>query len=118
MGTLFHGLARPNLVVEVFLDLCCPFSAKMYKVLIDDVMPSLPADSGVDLLIQSVPQPWHPQSTYMHEASLAVKEVDETKFLAACRALFENQVQFFGKRGGSCSHQHLPSNQGRLGLTY
>ena len=60
----------------------------------DEVMPSH-RDSGVDMVFQNVPQPWHPQSSYMHEVSLAVKIVDESKFFSACSAIFAAQENFF-----------------------
>ena len=48
-----------------------------------------------DTLFQNVPQPWHPQSTWMHEVSLAVKALDESKFYAATAAIFAVQEKFF-----------------------
>lgn len=95
MGTLLFGHARPSLVIEVFLDLCCPFSKKMFKVLYEEVMPNY-TDGNVDMLFQNVPQPWHAQSSYMHEVALAVKIVDESKFYEACQAIFAKQENFFG----------------------
>ena len=74
---------------------CCPFSKKMADVLHGEVMPALQAGGKVDTLFQSVPQPWHPQSTWMHEVSLAVKALDESKFYAATAAIFAVQEKFF-----------------------
>jgi len=74
---------------------CCPFSKKMFDVLNGEVMPALQAGGKVDTLFQNVPQPWHPQSTWMHEVSLAVKALDESKFYAATAAIFAVQEKFF-----------------------
>jgi hypothetical protein len=91
------GAARPTLVIETYLDFCCPFSKKMFDTLYADVALS---DFGgqVTWLFQCVPQPWHPQSAYMHEVALAVKAVDEAHFFASAYALFAEQEQFFDDR--------------------
>eukprot|EP00615_Pteridomonas_danica_P011575 CAMPEP_0114354840 /NCGR_PEP_ID=MMETSP0101-20121206/19776_1 /TAXON_ID=38822 ORGANISM="Pteridomonas danica, Strain PT" /NCGR_SAMPLE_ID=MMETSP0101 /ASSEMBLY_ACC=CAM_ASM_000211 /LENGTH=166 /DNA_ID=CAMNT_0001496499 /DNA_START=64 /DNA_END=564 /DNA_ORIENTATION=- len=66
----------------------------MFKVLFEEVMPNYNT-SNVDMLFQNVPQPWHAQSSYMHEVALAVKLVDESKFYPACQAIFAKQEDFF-----------------------
>lgn len=68
----------------------------MFKVLYEEVMPEY-ADGKVEMLFQNVPQPWHAQSSYMHEVALAVKLVDESLFYEACQAIFAKQDSFFGK---------------------
>lgn len=93
VGTLKYGVASPRLVIECFHDLCCPFSGKMFRTLSEiDLEKAYP---GVDLLFQNVPQPWHAQSSYMHEVSLAVKAVDPSSFFPAVGALFDAQARFF-----------------------
>lgn len=67
--------ARTPICIELFLDLICPFSTKMFKTVYTEVIPSLPANTPINFVINQVPQPWHPQGTYVHEAALAVKEV-------------------------------------------
>jgi len=67
--------ARSPICVELFLDLICPFSSKMFQSVYCGVVPSLPGDTPVNFVVQQVPQPWHPQGTYVHEAALAVKQV-------------------------------------------
>lgn len=66
-------MARPSVQVELFLDLICPFSSKMYQTVHDEVLPAV-AGADINFVVQQVPQPWHPQSTYVHEAALAVKQ--------------------------------------------
>jgi len=95
VGIYMHGVSKPTLVIETYLDFCCPFSRKMFDCLYGDVMPPLMAAGQVDWLFQCVPQPWHPQSSYMHEVALAVKLVDESKFMPAASALFAAQSQFY-----------------------
>jgi len=38
--------------------------------------------------LHQVPQPWHPQGTYVHEAALAVRSVDEAKYEDYVTAVF------------------------------
>ena len=61
-----------DIVVELFLDLVCPFSSKMYKVVFDEVLGSY--GDKVSFVVHQVIQPWHPQGTYVHEAALAVRD--------------------------------------------
>lgn len=89
-----HGVAKPTLVIETYMDYGCPFSRKMFDCLYNDVMPPLMESGQVDWLFQCVPQPWHPQSSYMHEVALAVRQYDEPKFLPAASALFAAQTRF------------------------
>ena len=87
IGTLMLKTAAPSLVIETFHDFCCPFSKKMFVTLME-VMPALKEQGKpVDLLFQCVPQPWHAQSSYMHEVALAVKALDESKFFDAAAAV-------------------------------
>ncbi|KAJ1446736.1 hypothetical protein M885DRAFT_472458 [Pelagophyceae sp. CCMP2097] len=95
-GTLLFKTPSPRVVVEVFADLCCPFSNKMYACL-SSVLPAYERQ-GVDMLFQQVPQPWHPQSAVMHEAMLAAKLVDEAQYFGAVRGVFASQADFFDDR--------------------
>lgn len=83
-----HPLSPPGkpVVIELFLDLICPFSSKMYKTVYDEVLPAF--GQQVSFVIHQVPQPWHPQGTYVHEVALAVKQVQPGLYPAVCRALF------------------------------
>lgn len=40
-------------------------------------------------------QPWHPSSTLVHEAGVAVLQTDASKFWAFSKALFAKQTEFF-----------------------
>jgi len=82
-----HPLSPPGkpVVVELFLDLICPFSSNMYKTVYDEVLPAF--GQQISFVIHQVPQPWHPQGTYVHEVALAVKQVQPELYPAAFRAL-------------------------------
>ena len=107
VGVYHLGATKPAVVVETYLDYCCPFSKKMFDVLYAEVMPELKAGGQVDWLLQNVPQPWHPQSAYMHEVALAVKMVDESKFFAASAAIFAAQAQFFDDKTADSTRNQI-----------
>jgi len=58
--------------IELFLDLICPFSGKMWNT-VQEALPRL--DNRITVVVHQVVQPWHPQGTMVHEAALAVKRV-------------------------------------------
>lgn len=74
----------------------------MYKRLADeggviDAIEASPLKGKVKFVWFNLIQPWHPQSTMLHEASLAVKKLDATKFDAFCGLLFDRQPEFVDK---------------------
>jgi len=83
-----YPLSEPGkpVVIELFLDLICPFSSKMYKVVHDEVLGAF--GEQVSFVVHQVPQPWHPQGSYVHEVALAVKQVEPQLYPAVCRALY------------------------------
>eukprot|EP00746_Dinoflagellata_sp_MGD_P161217 gnl/MRDRNA2_/MRDRNA2_88284_c0_seq1.p1 gnl/MRDRNA2_/MRDRNA2_88284_c0~~gnl/MRDRNA2_/MRDRNA2_88284_c0_seq1.p1 ORF type:complete len:206 (+),score=41.59 gnl/MRDRNA2_/MRDRNA2_88284_c0_seq1:68-685(+) len=85
-GTSLVQSARPKIQVDLFLDLICPFSSKMYKTLYDGGL--LCGGTDVDFVLHQVPQPWHPQGTYVHETALAVKMVQPDSYPAFVRKVF------------------------------
>ena len=78
--------AGKAIVVELYLDLICPFSSKMYKVVYDEVLREF--GDQVSFVLHQVPQPWHPQGTYVHELALAVQQVEPQLYPAVCRQLY------------------------------
>ncbi|KAF7559321.1 hypothetical protein G7046_g4838 [Stylonectria norvegica] len=85
--------------LELYLDYCCPFSAKIFKNLTDTVFPSIRANSTwssqLSFIFRQSIQPWHPSSTLMHEAALAVLRLDPEKFYDFSSTLFAAQKDFF-----------------------
>ena len=78
LGVRLLGNPSATVVVELFQDLCCPFSRKMCITLNSPggVFDQIRADPGlaakVEFIFHNVPQPWHPQSPVMHECMFAV----------------------------------------------
>ncbi|TQV96458.1 Thioredoxin-like protein [Cordyceps javanica] len=85
--------------LELYLDYCCPFSAKLFRALRDVVTPLVEADPsrarGLAVVFRQQVQPWHPSSTLMHEAALAVLRLAPDRFWDFSAALFAAQRSFF-----------------------
>mmetsp|Transcript_24517 Transcript_24517/g.57916 ORF Transcript_24517/g.57916 Transcript_24517/m.57916 type:complete len:395 (+) Transcript_24517:41-1225(+) len=61
----------------------------MFTTLQDEVVPQLKA-RNIQILVQPIPQPWHPQSPMLHEAAFAVYELlGNDGYLKMCRAIFD-----------------------------
>lgn len=82
-GQKFSGASAPTLhTLELYLDYVCPYSAKMFKTVHTSVLPLIRekyADK-VQLLFRQQIQPWHPSSTLVHEAAVAVLKLQPGKF--------------------------------------
>lgn len=83
------------------LDYTCPFSAKLFHTLYSQIIPLITSlyPNRIHLIFRHQIQPWHPSSTLVHEAALAVerltKEKAPQKFWDYSRALFEHQKEYF-----------------------
>lgn len=82
--------------VELWMDVTCPFSAKMMATLLDGGV--LRAHPTVRFVVHQVVQPWHPQSTLVHEALFAARRLvaspRDAVFLKFVSALFAAQPDF------------------------
>jgi protein-disulfide isomerase len=85
-GSSLTKAAPPKIQIECFLDLICPFSAKMFGTLYEKVIPTL--DEDISVTMHHVIQPWHPQGTMVHEAALAVKQVAPESYPAYVSAIY------------------------------
>ncbi|KAJ2486329.1 hypothetical protein IWW37_005657 [Coemansia sp. RSA 2050] len=86
--------------LEVYLDYTCPFSAKLWHTLATKVIPYLTSEEGggklgLSIVFRHQVQPWHPASTLLHEASLAVEKLNPPGFIPFSQALFEHQREYF-----------------------
>ncbi|KAK4177733.1 hypothetical protein QBC36DRAFT_210939 [Triangularia setosa] len=94
---------EPKHTVEIFLDYVCPFSAKIFHQLYNNVIPKIITSnptfsSKVQFIIRQQIQPWHPSSTLVHEAALAVLALSNSSpsvFYKFSSALFSAQKSYF-----------------------
>jgi protein-disulfide isomerase len=84
--------------LEFYLDYVCPFSAKQFKTFYTSVVPLIKqkyTNPGVRVIFRQQVQPWHPSSTLVHEAGLAVARTKPDKFWEFSEKLFEKQKEYF-----------------------
>lgn len=82
-GQKFTAANTPTLhTLELYLDYVCPFSAKMFNTVYTSVLPLIKQKyaSKVQILFRQQIQPWHPSSTLVHEAGVAVLKLKPEKF--------------------------------------
>ena len=98
VGLKLTKASDPTVVVEMFHDVCCPFSKKMYDTVDIGVLPGM-VDKGlsdqIDFVWQSVPQPWHAHSCLMHDAVIAAYLIDAPRITDYLRSVFAQQSDFF-----------------------
>ncbi|KAI9710229.1 MAG: hypothetical protein M1828_002192 [Chrysothrix sp. TS-e1954] len=107
--------------VELYLDYVCPFSAKMFKTLYTSVLPRLrsaPYAANVQFIFRQQIQPWHPSSTLVHEAALAVNKLAPDSFWDFSQKLMEHQTEYFDvnvvKEGRNETYQRLAKLAGEV----
>ncbi|TID30207.1 hypothetical protein CANINC_001214 [Pichia inconspicua] len=82
--------------VELFLDYNCPFSGKLFKKMIEEVIPVLEKEGKHNFVFINVIQPWHAfQSGVLHEVSFAVARVAPGWFWEFSKKMFENITEFY-----------------------
>ena len=90
--------SRSTVTVELFQDVCCPFSKVMFNTVNNLLIPLLRdrvAANKIAFVWQSVPQPWHAQSCLMHDVLMAAYLVDKTNISSYLRCMFAQQENFF-----------------------
>ncbi|ODA79494.1 hypothetical protein RJ55_05087 [Drechmeria coniospora] len=110
--------------LELYLDYCCPFSAKMFGTLTTAVFPLVQAKpswaASLSVVFRQQVQPWHPSSTLMHEAALAVLRLEPSKFWEFSSLLFDEQKVFFDvnvvKEARNETYKRLASIAAKVGL--
>jgi len=97
-GQKFSAASAPTLhTLELYLDYVCPFSAKMFNTVYTSVFPLIQNkySSKVQILFRQQIQPWHPSSTLVHEAGVAVLKLQPAKFWDFSKALFDDAKSFY-----------------------
>jgi len=116
LGHVFQdGSAAPAFVLEAFVDYCCPFSARLFKRLTEEVAPAFPQ---MRLIVHQVPQPWHSQSVLLHESVAAVRHCYGLATTNEYQALlFANQKQFFDTNAMDLSRNQITQKLAELAAT-
>ncbi|TVY49824.1 hypothetical protein LOCC1_G000453 [Lachnellula occidentalis] len=97
-GQKFTATNAPTLhTLELYLDYVCPFSAKMFNTIYSSVIPLIKQKypSKVQIIFRQQIQPWHPSSTLVHEAAVAVLKLESGKFWEFSKALFDEAASFY-----------------------
>ncbi|KAM3451128.1 hypothetical protein MY3296_005500 [Beauveria thailandica] len=110
--------------LELYLDYCCPFSGKLFRALRTVVTPLVQANpawaANLAVVFRQQVQPWHPSSTLLHEAALAVLRLDPAKFWDFSAALFDAQKSFFDvnvvNETRNATYKRLAAIAGGLGV--
>ena len=99
IGESAPGLPPQAHTLEVFLDYACPLSARQFNTLSHVVGPAIRASprfaSRLQVVFRQQVQPWHPSSTLVHKAALAVLQVAPARFWDFSDALFRHQKEYF-----------------------
>jgi len=104
------GAADAPVKLESWYDFACPFSAKSFLTLTQQVLPTYEekAPGQIQFLHYQYPQPWHAPGAYAAEVSLAVEAVDPSCYLATCKHFFERQEDLvFDKVSYSMSRSEM-----------
>lgn len=83
--------------LEVYLDYVCPYSAKAWKRLRTEILPAIEKKhpGKIQFIFRHQIQPWHPSSTLVHEAGIAVAQLAPSKFFKFNDALFEHSTDYY-----------------------
>lgn len=116
LGHVFQeGGDKPALILEAFIDYCCPFSARLFKRLTEEVAPAFPQ---MRLVFYQVPQPWHSQSVLLHESVAAVRHCHGLATTNEYQALlFANQKHFFDTHVMDLSRNQITQKLAELAAT-
>ena len=81
--------------VELYLDLVCPFSARLWSTVV--VQNNLPEKykSQIEFIFRHQVQPWHTQSVLVHTVVAAVAREQPSRLFDAITGLFKRQRELF-----------------------
>ena len=107
-----------GVVVDLFHDVCCPYSKKMFDTVFRSLIPTLETKNligGIQFLWQSVPQPWHAQSCCMHDAIMAASILDVEKTPTYIFNIFAKQTDFFDDQAKNLSRVQIYEKLATIG---
>ena len=107
-----------GVVVDLFHDVCCPYSKKMFDTVFRSLIPALEKENligGIQFLWQSVPQPWHAQSCCMHDAIMAASILEVEKTPTYILNIFAKQTDFFDDQAKNLSRVQIYEKLAAIG---
>ena len=114
VGIVYGTLNNPLTVVEVFLDLICPYSCRMFKTLRDEGILEDYKDTIQFRMMQTI-QPWHVASGLAHSCVLSMMRVDDSITKNYFGAMFDRQEQFFDDNIGHKSKNEILGEMADIG---
>jgi protein-disulfide isomerase len=92
------------------------FSKKMFNTVYDSVFPLVKSKyaENVQFIFRQQIQPWHPSSTLVHEAGVAVLQTNPDKFWEFSKALFDKQDEYFDVNVVNETRNHTYSRLSKL----
>jgi len=94
----------------------------MFNTVYSNVQPHIASSYSTSLSVIFRPQiqPWHPSSTLVHEAAVAVLLLSPDKFWPFSKVLFDHQIDFFDvnvvNEGRNQTYQRLVSLAKEVGI--
>jgi len=94
----------------------------MFSTVYESVFPLVKAKYGnkVQFIFRQQIQPWHPSSTLVHEAGVAVLQTSPDKFWDFSKALFDKQTDYFDENvvdePRNKTYERLAALAGNVGL--
>ena len=90
------GSLKASQVLEFYWDFSCPYSRLSFDFVTSQVFTyaqeTYPDEIAIVFCHQV--QPWHPQSTLLHESAIAVHRLAPHKFFDFSRLLFAHQSEY------------------------
>lgn len=120
LGIKLTNAPSPTVIVEMFHDVCCPYSKKMFETVYDGLLPALMNEGvlrRIEFLWHSVPQPWHAQSCCMHDAVMAAKISEPALVGGYISAIYAQQTDFFDDKIKDLSRTQLYGMLAEIGST-
>ncbi|KAK9364814.1 hypothetical protein V1509DRAFT_635145 [Lipomyces kononenkoae] len=85
-------------VIDLYLDYVCPYSGRLFNTVYNSLLKELEKHyppGAFSFVFRQVVQPWHPSSTLVHEAALAVEKLDPAKFYEFSNVLFQHASEYY-----------------------
>ncbi|CDR45025.1 CYFA0S16e01266g1_1 [Cyberlindnera fabianii] len=95
--------------VDIYVDYACRFSCILFTNWYENIYPKLSEAYGnkIQFIFRHQVQVWHPTSTMMHEASLAVAQIKPEAFLEVSYRFMKNNKQFYDEATADLSRNEI-----------